>query len=1032
MMLRKLAVSLAVAGIISASNVHALGLGEIKVKSALNEPLDAEINLVQVSKLNPLQIQPRMADLDEFALAGLDKSRFLTDVSFQVKVNPDGSGKIYLRSNRPVQEPFLNFLVEVNWPNGRLVREYTLLLDPPVFDPTPVRKVVQSAAASPKKDSSTARSASAQSNSRGLASGKGQVYVDAKDTLWSIAVKYRANASVSAKKMMIALQKKNPHAFVDNNINGLRSGVVLELPSKEEIDRLDADEAALEVIRQTSAWKSRPSNVKPAVEASKKKPVAGASPEKPDSDPKNEKSGELKIVTPKDSIEPEEGIATDQAGDSGSEKKDATKPEELSKFEEQMDKPEPEASTEEVDAEKQALILRNQELEDRLSQSLENVDKINRENEELNQRLDSIQYELEKLREMLELKDNELAALQRQAAEAKAAPPPEKSFFDSITQSPGILGGIGLGLIAILGALFFFLRRGKKDEEELPEEAGLVQVPEDLTTPEPEEIEKASDSAAVAEAEVAALEEVDELEVGDEEDLLDDSELDLDLDEENDFEDLSDLDDLDDLDLDMDLDLEESGTTDGLAATAVEQSEDNESLVDDEFDLGLEDSASDVEDDDSLDVLLDEASTAEAVEESDALDDILGEAADEAELDGDELDNILAEDEIDLELDDQDLKFEVAEDETVEPGEDVINEKDDSENDLEFKVEMPDLSGESADDLGASTESEAGGSVDISAELEALVDASDSDSEEITSEIDENGLDDLLGSVSDEDIQALADAAEQDVSLGDLDSILDDAETTAQPETSSPEDDAIEALLAEDIDMPDSATEADGDVSDALEAMLAANPDPDSDPLPGRLESEDEINLEEIESDSDLDDLLAQVDEMTDQKKAAEDAAERAESDGAGDDLDAMLNDLDMDAPTVAGGAAVAAATAAAVVAPSEAAEDEIELEGEEAFEELEADLDLELNSLLDGSDDVAENVIDDEDLSVDEDFDELAGLNLLEGADEVETKLDLARAYMDMEDFDGATEILEEIVAEGNDTQKEEAQALIKSINAN
>lgn len=72
----------------------------------------------------------------------------------------------------------------------------------------------------------------------------------------------------------------------------------------------------------------------------------------------------------------------------------------------------------------------------------------------------------------------------------------------------------------------------------------------------------------------------------------------------------------------------------------------------------------------------------------------------------------------------------------------------------------------------------------------------------------------------------------------------------------------------------------------------------------------------------------------------------------------------------------------------------------------------------------------DAEDGSVDEDFDELAGLNLLEGADEVETKLDLARAYMDMEDLDGAKDILEEIILEGSDEQKQEAEALIRSIN--
>jgi len=90
------------------------------------------------------------------------------------------------------------------------------------------------------------------------------------------------------------------------------------------------------------------------------------------------------------------------------------------------------------------------------------------------------------------------------------------------------------------------------------------------------------------------------------------------------------------------------------------------------------------------------------------------------------------------------------------------------------------------------------------------------------------------------------------------------------------------------------------------------------------------------------------------------------------------------------------------------------------------------LDALLNSTDsdiELEESSADEEGESLDEDFDELAGLNLLEGADEVETKLDLARAYMDMEDLEGAKDILQEIVAEGNEQQKSEAEALIQSI---
>lgn len=156
-MLRKLALSLAIAGALSATQANALGLGEIQVNSALNEPLDAEIRLLEVRDLSPLQIQPRMADIDEFSLAGISKSNFLSNVNFDVQISPDGVGKIHITSSSPIREPFLNFLVEVNWPSGRLVREYTLLLDPPVFDNAPAPSVVRPARPRPSPQHSRQR-----------------------------------------------------------------------------------------------------------------------------------------------------------------------------------------------------------------------------------------------------------------------------------------------------------------------------------------------------------------------------------------------------------------------------------------------------------------------------------------------------------------------------------------------------------------------------------------------------------------------------------------------------------------------------------------------------------------------------------------------------------------------------------------------------------------------------------------------------------------------------------------------------------
>ncbi|WP_286239071.1 FimV/HubP family polar landmark protein [Neptuniibacter halophilus] len=1008
MMLRKLAVSLAVAGVIGATNANALGLGEIKINSALNEPLSAEIKLLQVRQLSPLQIQPRMADIDEFALAGLDRSRFLSDVSFQVKVNPDGTGLITLRSKNPVREPFLNFLVEINWPNGRLVREYTLLLDPPVFDPTPVRQTVQPAAAveapAAKKPVSPRPAVTAPAVTGSRSAGQSQVYVDTKDTLWGIALKHRPAKSVPVRRMMIAIQDKNPDAFIGGNINRLKAGVTLQMPTPEELNKLDNAQVLREFERQTESWRNQTKQEKAPVEASAKKPVTDAVPEQPA--PEDDKSAELKIVTPKDKIEPEEGMATDQSDNGmGEEPKPEMKDDE--------------AATEETgdaqtDTEK-ALLEKNQDLEDRLNQSLENVDKVSRENAELNERLDSIQYELEKLREMLELKDQEMASLQNEVAKAKAAPPPapapapapEKSLLDTILQSPAMLGGLGAGLIALLAGLLFFLRRNKK-EESAEDNDGLVQVPEELNAPKTDDdleamaaAEAAEELTAEPEAEEVAddleeisdlddlddledLSDVDDLDIGDEEDLLNDSDLNL-----NDADEISDL---DDLDLDMDLNLE-----DEMAGGALDKVEENDEaddeldalLADDEFDLGIDDeletAEEDAAEDDSLDAILDEVPEAEEeTATDDALDDILGEASADESAEEDV--------ELDLELGD-DLDFDVQEMAQPEAAEAAGEADDDG---LDFVVdEVPEL-------------------VETEEAAEAEVVSADDD---LDLELGED-LDDILSSTEESEASAEAPA-----------------------ETDSADDD-LEALMASDLDMSEleeAPAEADAEAPAAaddeeldadLEAMLAANPDPQdlAVPVKDQIEVEEDFEDMDFESDEGFDALLDKVDEDIDLARAAEPEAEEEaseeESDAAADDLDAMLDDI---------GVGIEEEMAAA---PQADGKDQIDLEDDgllSGAHDLEAELDSELSALLEGGDndfELDETMADAEDGSVDEDFDELAGLNLLEGADEVETKLDLARAYMDMEDLDGAKDILEEIILEGSDEQKQEAEALIRSIN--
>ena len=115
------------------SGVHALGLGNIEMLSALNQPLQAEIELLSVREGETDGMIATLGSQEAFLRAGLDRPFILTQLRFNVRQRGDGTPYIEVSSKKPIVEPFLNFLIEVDWPRGRLVREYTVLLDPPVF-----------------------------------------------------------------------------------------------------------------------------------------------------------------------------------------------------------------------------------------------------------------------------------------------------------------------------------------------------------------------------------------------------------------------------------------------------------------------------------------------------------------------------------------------------------------------------------------------------------------------------------------------------------------------------------------------------------------------------------------------------------------------------------------------------------------------------------------------------------------------------------------------------------------------------------
>ena len=130
--MRKLATAAAVSLVLASGGVRALGLGDIEMRSALNQPMNAEIRLTSVQPGEADGMIVKLASPDAFQRAGIERTTALTDLRFSVDQS-SGTPVIKISSSRPVVEPFLNFLLEVDWPAGRMVREYTVLLDPPVF-----------------------------------------------------------------------------------------------------------------------------------------------------------------------------------------------------------------------------------------------------------------------------------------------------------------------------------------------------------------------------------------------------------------------------------------------------------------------------------------------------------------------------------------------------------------------------------------------------------------------------------------------------------------------------------------------------------------------------------------------------------------------------------------------------------------------------------------------------------------------------------------------------------------------------------
>lgn len=264
---------------LASGGAAALGLGGMRTQSALNQPFYAEIDLFDVKADELDAVKARLASREDFEQAGAERPHFLTRLAFTPMIGPNGQPVVQITSREPIREPYLDFLVEVLWPQGRLVKEYTVLMDPPVSGgrsaprvaqpsvsapvrrapPEPVRRPdppprpatprPASRPAPPERTTAAARPASAAEPSVPASVAPAAAPfplrygpVTSGSGLWKIARRMAVPDATVAQTAM-ALYRNNQDAFVGGNINLLKVGADLVIPTAGELFALDADSA---------------------------------------------------------------------------------------------------------------------------------------------------------------------------------------------------------------------------------------------------------------------------------------------------------------------------------------------------------------------------------------------------------------------------------------------------------------------------------------------------------------------------------------------------------------------------------------------------------------------------------------------------------------------------------------------------------------------------------------------------------------------------------------------------------------------
>ncbi|MDP3744609.1 MAG: FimV/HubP family polar landmark protein [Methylotenera sp.] len=468
----------------------AAGLGKLNVTSGLGEPLRAEVALISVTPEELSTLVATIASEEAYAVQGIIRLGIHSNIKVDLAKNADGSPVLRLHSNQPISDPYLDMLIQVDWASGRLLREYTILLDPPGYKdiinnasvnttlvptvslPSATQKIsngsvsddfnssaldgTQKSANQSKKLKKINNQATQRPEAVGVNADVNQLITTRGDTLNSLAKKMQVEG-VSLDQMLVGLFEQNKEAFTNGNMNRLKVGQIIKAPPKESLTAIGAQEARQAVKVHSANWNDYRNSLAGAV---------AAKPTVEEAEQKQSASG--KITTAEDQAAPIKAGAQDvvklSAGEKGSGK--------VSK-----------ESGKDVDAKVSALQL-----------STLQEEAIAREKafKESQQRISALEKQIEDMQKLLVLKNQTMTDLQKNAeetvtaveektadnqvkpvAEVKKAPPVVQAPVEVVSESSfyeGLFNDVDMTLIGgaagvtLLGAGWMFLRNKRRKD----------------------------------------------------------------------------------------------------------------------------------------------------------------------------------------------------------------------------------------------------------------------------------------------------------------------------------------------------------------------------------------------------------------------------------------------------------------------------------------------------------------------------------------------------------------------------------------